>query len=395
MLDLSVSERDAGSRFSIMEDLASYSKKGRTVLFIAVLLVFQQVRVLGADPVRVPVDSVGYATTSGQMDEVVRLSMERIDEGGGAIDLPRGKMLGGILPHDDYIYAGPACLKLTREIDAPLAVIVGVSHRARRLGIRGKIVFESYRAWKGPYGEIPVSSIRESLIESLPGEIVMVNDDLHRDEHSIEGILPFLQYSCRRGSGDEKEIKGRKLEILPLLVTFFEEENFDAAAEEFSAALGREFEKKGMKIGRDYIILISSDCVHYGDEEWGGRNHAPFGTGKDGYEKAVARDIDIVKTTLAGKLTPEKIKIFRERIDSFEFEWPYKIPWCGVYSIPFGLSLISRLSAMEGRDAPVGVMLDYSTSLDPGPLLFEGEGTGATNIANLNHWVGYTSVGYW
>lgn len=352
--------------------------------------------IFGSDLTRVPVDSVGYALTPAQMEEVVRASESRVIGRGGFPELPKGRIIGGICPHDDYIYAGHAYLKLTRQIDIPLVVIIGVSHAARRSGVRGKIVFDDYKAWKGPYGDTGVSSIRDKLIDALPEDIVLVSNELHGKEHSIEGVLPFLQYSSIGPGGKEKGKKDRPgFEILPVLVTFLPGESFDSAVEDLSTALYAELKERNMILGRDYLVLISSDSVHYGDEGWGGRDHAPFGTGREGYEKAVARDIEIVETALTGNLSREKTALFREKVDSFEFEWPYKIPWCGVYSIPFGLSLLCRLSEMEGRDLPDGVMIDYSTSLDPGPLKFIGKGTGATNIANLRHWVGYASVGYW
>ncbi len=350
----------------------------------------------GSELTRVPVDSVGYPLTPGQMEEVARASEERILESGGFPELPEKRIIGGICPHDDHLYAGQTYLALTRMIDVPLVVIIGVSHAARRSGISGKIVFDRYMSWKGPYGEVAVSSVREGVTGALPGELVLVSNELHGKEHSIEGIIPFLQYSMRKETGDATG--GRDdagFEILPILVTFLPGDSFASAVDELSRVLYAEFDERGMILGRDYIVLISSDCVHYGDEGWGGRDHAPFGTGRDGYEKAVSRDIEIVREALTGVITAEKIGIFRDRVDSYEFEWPYKIPWCGVYSIPFGLSLLGRLSEMEGRTLPDGIMIDYSTTLDPGPLDLAGEGTGATNIANLRHWVGFVSVGYW
>ena len=77
-------------------------------------------------------------------------------------------------------------------------------------------------------------------------------------------------------------------------------------------------------------MLISADCVHYGDEEWGGGGYAPFGTGSEGYDKGTAQDIDIARTTLEGPLSAEKIAGFRERVERDDLEQPYKVTWCGV-----------------------------------------------------------------
>ncbi len=368
----------------------------RALFLVSAFLSILSLPARGSECVRMPVDSVGYAILPGQMDEVIRKSEKVIRERGGMPTTPGSSLIGGICPHDDYIYAGPAYVKLMKHVDVPLVVLIGVSHGARRAGIQGKLVFDDYTAWKGPYGEIPVSPVRNALLDFLPEEIILVSNELHGREHSLEGLLPFLQYpgfSCH-ADGDRKGFVP-VFEILPVLITFFSGDSIDSVVGIFARSLHNELKKRNMKLGRDYVVLISADCVHYGDEKWGGRNHAPFGTTKDGYEKAVARDIDIVRTALTGKMDDEHVCIFRKRVDSFEFEWPYRIPWCGVYSIPFGIKLLLRLSEMEGRGAPVGKELDYSTSLDPGALEFDVPGMGATNIATLRHWVGYTSVGYW
>jgi len=286
-------------------------------------------------------------------------------------------------------------VKLLRNLEAPLVVLVGVSHAARREGVRGKVVFDTFRAWKGPYGEVPVSSIREDIIGAMPPDLVLASEKLHAAEHSLEGLIPFLQYPWPGGAAAEEQGAGRKVEILPVLVTMLPGGSFRAAAGAFTEALRRQMEKRGMKLGRDVAIVISADCVHYGDEGWGGRNYAPFGTDREGYMKAVGQDVDIATSTLAGRIDGRKIDAFRERVDSGEFEKPYKIPWCGVYSIPFGVSVIRGLCALDGREAPLGVMLDYSTSLAPGRIDAGRSGLGATNIATLRHWVGYTAVGYW
>lgn len=348
------------------------------------------------DGVRSPVDSVGYATAVLQMETIVAAAEGYL---AGCREkescLPDGPMIGGICPHDDYIYAAPAYVKLLRNLEAPLVVLVGVSHAARREGVSGKVVFDTFRAWKGPYGEVPVSSMREDIIGAMPPGLVLESEKLHAAEHSLEGLIPFIQYPWQGGAAAEAQGRGRKVEILPVLVTMLPGGSFRAAAGAFTEALRGQMEKRGMKLGRDVAVVISADCVHYGDEGWGGRNYAPFGTDREGYQKAVAQDVDIATSTLAGRIDGRKIDAFRERVDSGEFEKPYKIPWCGVYSIPFGVSVIRGLCALDGRDAPLGVMLDYSTSLDPGRIDAGRSGLGATNIATLRHWVGYTAVGYW
>jgi len=102
--------------------------------------------------IRVPVDSVGYALRPGQIERVIALSdsleadllarYERFGE--------HGRMIGAIAPHDDHLYAGRVYVHAMRRVEAPLAVLVGVCHAARRKGIEGKLVFDTHAAWAGP-----------------------------------------------------------------------------------------------------------------------------------------------------------------------------------------------------------------------------------------------------
>jgi AmmeMemoRadiSam system protein B len=361
--------------------------------FAAALVMWYGAAAAGEIPalVRVPVDSVGFALTAAQVEAVVAVSDSMIAAGLPDADQSRapdgGPLLGAIVPHDDYIYAGPFYVTALRDVRAPLVVMFGVCHKARRIGLEGKLVFDDFDAWKGPYGYMPVSPLRERVIELLPEDIVLVSGELHAGEHSLESLVPFLQYPGFPGAGKDRR-------ILPVLVTRQPGELYLRSVEAMASALSRVFAEEGLEWGRDVAIVISADCVHYGDEEWGGRNYAPFGADQAGYERAVAQDIDIARTALAGPVTMEKIRLFRERVENDDLEWPYKVTWCGVYSIPFGLGVIERLAALDGRESPTGVILGYGTSLGPGPLPVEQTGLGRTAINTLHHWVGYVSIGY-
>jgi AmmeMemoRadiSam system protein B len=345
--------------------------------------------------VREPVDTVGYATRPDQVELVAALSDSLIAAGlaggQGAYPAPDSVMIGAIVPHDDYIFAGPFYTMTVGRMAADLVIMFGVAHRARRIGLEGKLIFDDFIGWRGPYGVTPVSALREKLISSLPADIVKVDGSFHASEHSLEAMIPFLQYFGRiRHDGS-----GLGPRILPVLVTRFPGDSFEKAAGAMIRSLSSLLRDEGMVLGRDAAVLVSADCVHYGDEAWGERGYAPYGTGREGYGKATAMDIDIAETTLGGILSRDKIAGFRERVERDDLEWPYKVTWCGVYSIPFGLSVLGGLAAAEGREAPRGFMLGYGTSLDPGRLPVEGSGLGATNINTLRHWVGYLAMGYW
>ena len=339
-------------------------------------------------PIRMQKDTVGYATKPDQVEALVRLvdSLEAGHYVSNAAAFPlmaKGPMIGAICPHDDYLYAGRGYVHVMREVRAPRVILFGVSHTARRRGIQDKLIFDDFSAWKSAYGNCPVSPMREEIVAALPPGLVLVNDTIHSEEHSLEGFVPILQHYVP------------KVEIVPILVTRLNGGTFDTAADTLVAAISNIMKAHGWKLGKDVVILVSADCVHYGDEEWGGRNYAPFGTGLEGYGKGIAQDRHVIRSSLEGTLSRKRIGVFREMVESDDFQQPYKITWCGVYSIPFGLSVLDRLAAREERAAPEGFMLVYGTSLAPPKLPLAYTGLGVTAIATQRHWVGYTAIGYW
>ena len=361
---------------------------------LAVLLVVSVLLPAGCSKAPAPMaslrmqkDTVGYATRPDQVEALVRLvdSLEapRYASNAAAFPLMRARtMLGAICPHDDYLYAGRGYVHVMREVKAPRVILFGVSHTARRKGIQGKLVFDDFTAWKSAYGNCPVSPIRGEIIGSLPGDLVLVNDTIQSEEHSLEGFLPILMHYVPN------------VEIVPILVTRLGDRSA-GAADTLASAIVQIMERHRWKLGKDVAILISADCVHYGDEEWGGRNYAPFGADREAYDRGVAQDRDVIQSSLTGMLSDERIGVFSEMVDSRDFQQPYKITWCGVYSIPFGLRVLERVASRTMDRAPEGFMLVYGTSIDPPKLPLEGTGLGVTAIATLHHWVGYTAVGYW
>jgi MEMO1 family protein len=109
--------------------------------------------------------------------------------------------------------------------------------------------------------------VRDEIVAALPPGLVLVNDTIQSEEHSLEGFVPILRHYVP------------KIEIVPLLVTRLNGGTFDAAADTLTAIVSKIMRAHGWKLGKDVQIIVSADCVHYGDDEWGGRNYAPFGTG--------------------------------------------------------------------------------------------------------------------
>jgi len=216
---------------------------------------------------RQPVDSVGFANSPEQMDKLV----SRIKEQFGfemELYLKENRISKetiwktAICPHDDYTYAGPLYVSVLQNIKAKTVIIFGVCHKAQRFNLENVLVFDSFDSWKGPYGNIPVSEIRDELKSKLSEDIFIVHDSCQMVEHSVEAMIPFLQYY------------NRDVNIISVLVPYMTYDRMDHISKSFASALKEIMEARKLKWGEDVAILISNDAVHYGDEDWGGKNYA-------------------------------------------------------------------------------------------------------------------------
>ena len=160
---------------------------------------FQNEADKSAENIRIFSDTTGYAHKGYQMDSV----MSRIDRLYGRErknilyiqDMPPQKNWKIVIcPHDDYSYAGEIYPYVIENLKTPLVFIFGVAHKAKDFGIEDRLVFDSFNYWKGPYGLVKVSDIREVLLAEIPAEMYQINDSLQQIEHSVEALIPFLQY---------------------------------------------------------------------------------------------------------------------------------------------------------------------------------------------------------
>ena len=75
-----------------------------------------------------------------------------------------------------------------------------------------------------------------------------------------------------------------------------------------------------------------------------------------------------------------------------------RLPWCGRFSVPFGLEVLRKVALETEGAVPTGELLKYGTSLSGPELPVSAEarerGLGYTAPSNFHHWVGYASVGY-
>jgi AmmeMemoRadiSam system protein B/AmmeMemoRadiSam system protein A len=146
-----------------------------------------------------------------------------------------------IAPHAGYVYSGAvagaayAALLAAREA-VERVVLLGPSHR---VFVRG-LATTSADEFLTPLGVIPIDRVARDDALRLPQ--VIVDDEAHDREHSLEVHLPFLQRVLRSFS------------LLPFSVG-------DATADEVAEVLEQVWG------GDETLIVVSSDLSHYHDYE--------------------------------------------------------------------------------------------------------------------------------
>jgi len=92
-----------------------------------------------------------------------------------------------VVPHAGYVYSGPTAGATLARVNVPGRVILlGPKHR--RSGARGAV--SAANEWSFPFGNVPVD---RELADLIVDHTDLESDDLaHRDEHSLEVLVPFL-----------------------------------------------------------------------------------------------------------------------------------------------------------------------------------------------------------
>jgi hypothetical protein len=126
---------------------------------------------------------------------------------------------------------------LLRGRDSLTAVLVGPAHRVAFDGVASC----GSEAWDTPLGRAAVDrELLAALVAAAPS-LVFELPEAHREEHSLEMQLPFLQRLVTR------------LRILPLLMGSQSRGEVEVLAGALARALA----------GRDVVLVASSDLSHY------------------------------------------------------------------------------------------------------------------------------------
>ncbi len=317
-------------------------------------------------PVR---DNVGFCWNARQMERLI----EYLKATETAPAAP-SHIVAAISPHDDYMYAARVYYQLYRVLRAKVVVIFGVTHSDVRNAIgdpQGKLILDSFESWPGLGVDVAVSPLREYVKSHLDTSYYIVSNKAHALEHSIEALLPFLQYY------------NPQVSIVPIMVTQMSFSRMEEISGKLSAIITDYIGENRLIPGRDIAFLISSDADHYGEDF----DNSPYGEDSSAHAEATANDRRIAQSAFEGVLTSEKVRDLTLQLRD--------VLWCGKYSIPFGLltseNVIARISGkkLEGR------VLRYSDSYTESVLPLRGTGMGTTAPASYKHWCGWFSAAFY
>jgi AmmeMemoRadiSam system protein B len=219
-----------------------------------------------------------------------------------------GQVVALVSPHAGLRYSGAVAAEayaLLRGRRAPTVVLVGPSHRVAFEGI--SVYAEG--AFETPLGMARVAEdVAAALVEAHPG--ITADPWPHREEHSLEMQLPFLQ----RVSPDAR--------IVPVLLGTQARGEVDALA----AAL------PGAVAGKEVVLVASTDLSHYHPAER-------------------ASELDARVTECVARLDPGTLM---DRLEAFRGHA------CG------GGALVSVMKAARTLGATAASVLRYADSGDVG-----------------------------
>lgn len=325
-------------------------------------------------PVR---DDVGFCWNASSMkilvDYLAAQEKEKFESKG---------LVAAISPHDDYLYAGRLYYPLFSHLKTKEAVIFGVTHGTVRNEIKGLdsvLILDEFDRWPGVLKPVEISPLREYIKAHLKAEYFTVNNRAHEIEHSIEALIPFLQYF-------NPEVK-----ITPIMVAPMPLDRMKEIADALSEVTAAYLKEHNLTPGKDIVFLISADGNHYGRDF----NNLAFGEGQEAWEKGLAFDRQLIASYLTGPIDDRKVAGLTGELWGKTYLDYKNSYWCGKYSIPFGLLTTTRVIAKATGKNISGKLFRYSDTYSEGVLPLKKIGLGTTAPFSLRHWVSFCSIGYY
>jgi AmmeMemoRadiSam system protein B len=346
-------------------------------IFIKLFAIGMVVTTLVAQEARPIRDDVGFCWNPISMQKLVEYLESQEKES----FRPEG-LVAAISPHDDYLYAGRVYYPLFKILRAKEVVIFGVTHgtvRKEISNLENILILDEFKSWPGLKKPIAVSGLREYLKERLDKAVFITNNKANELEHSIEALLPFLQYF-------NPEVK-----ITPIMVTPMPFTKMEEISTKLAEVIASYMDEKRLAAGKDIFFLISSDGNHYGKDF----NNSPFGEGEKAWAAALQLDQRLIRSYLTGVLDSGKIEGLTKELWGKTYLEYRNTYWCGKYSIPFGLLAIEKIIGRTTHKKISGTLFRFSDTYSEGALPLKKTGMGTTAPFSLRHWVSFFSIGYY
>lgn len=346
-------------------------------IFIRIFAVAMAIAMLMAQETRPIRDDVGFCWNPISMKKLVDyLEMQEKES------FKSDRLVAAISPHDDYLYAGRIYYPLFKILKAKEVVIFGVTHGVVREEINDLnniLILDEFKYWPGLNAPIAVSGLREYIKERLDKTLFITSNRAHELEHSIEALLPFLQYF-------NPEVK-----ITPIMVTPMPFTKMEDISTKLAEVIGGYMKERGLLAGKDVFFLISSDGNHYGRDF----NNSPFGEGEKAWAEALQLDQRLIRSYLTGVVDSGKIEGLTKELWGQTYLDYRNTYWCGKYSIPFGLLATEKIIGRTINKKISGTLLRFSDTYSEGVLPLKKTGMGTTAPFSLRHWVSFFSIGYY
>lgn len=323
-------------------------------------------------------DNVGFCWNAIEMDSVIKYLSN--DYKGKTFDSEN--LVAGISPHDDYLYAGRIYFPLYKILRTKEVVVFGVTHGTVRKAMndpKNVLIFDDYKYWQGPYKNVEVSTLRDFIKDNLNKDYYITSDKAQKIEHSIEALIPFLQYY------------NRDIKITPIMVTAMPYERMEKISSDLSDIIINYIKKNKLKLGKDIFFLISTDANHYGEDF----DNSPYGMNDYAHMKATTIDRNIANLCLTGNINGSKVKELTGDLWPDSSNNTVKPLWCGRYPIPFGLLTTIKVVQQTDHKQITGKLFKYSDTWTEKVLPIKNTHIGLTAPFSLKHWVGFLSAGFY
>jgi len=160
-----------------------------------------------------------------------------------------GNIKAIMVPHAGYDFSAPVAAYSYKQLQGKqigTAVIICNSHTAYFNGI----AVDESDAWQTQLGLVEVDKeLTEKLVKS--DDVIKYNSNVHKDDHTLEVQLPFLQ-TVLAGNPPSLKLRRANFKIVPILFG----NTYDDSYKKLARVLAD-------NLGENDIVIISTDMSHY------------------------------------------------------------------------------------------------------------------------------------